>query len=193
MLSLERPEDSLSVLEDINYKHLTPFGISRVEFHRALALARSRILTDRDRLKQALNSLDRAAIALLQDGPRSFPRPSWIWWSDDHGFIRSWEAETLRSLAVPAVAEPAFRNAVSFASMQDNRERPFLEAGLAEVLEQRGDIEESSDQAIRALLLARAVQANAALSRIRRLYSCLSSRAPQNSYVRSLADALYDI
>jgi len=192
MLSLERPGDALAVLEDINYKRLTPFGISRIEVHRALAIAKSPIHTNRERLKQALGSLNLAAVALLDDGPSMFPRPSWIWWSDDHGFIRSWEAETLRSLT-PAVAEPAFRAAISFASKQDNRERPFLVAGLAGVLEQCDAVEEASDQAIQALVLARAVRADAAFSRIRRIYSRLSLRAPQNSYVRSLGDALYDI
>jgi hypothetical protein len=150
------------------------------------------IVGDATRLKQALGSLNLAAVALLDDGPSMFPRPSWIWWSDDHGFIRSWEAETLRSLT-PAVAEPAFRAAISFASKQDNRERPFLVAGLAGVLEQCDAVEEASDQAIQALVLARAVRADAAFSRIRRIYSRLSLRAPQNSYVRSLGDALYDI
>lgn len=191
-LSLKKPSEALSVLERVSYHSLTPFGVSRIEVHRALALSSMGSDTVRDRARDALHALERTTVALLDTAPMLHPRPSWVWWPDDEGFVRSWEAEVLRSLVVPAIAEPVFRNAVSFASIEDHRERPFLQAGLAEVLEQGGALDESADEAIRALVLARAVKADAALSRIKRLFTRLSSQASGNSYVRGLGNALHD-
>lgn len=96
----------------------------------------------------------------------------------------------LRSLVIPNVAIPVFRDAVVAATMEDNRELPFLRAGLAEVTAQSGDVEEASEEAIRAFVLAKAVHADAALARVRRLYRSLSERAPDSRHVRALRDAL---
>ncbi len=192
-LDLEQPDEALSVLERVSYGSLTPYGVSRIEVHRALALTKLRSDTVRNRTKEALDALERTGVALLDTAPRLYPRPPWVWWVDDEGFIRSWEAEVLRSLVVPSIAVPVFRDAVSFASIEDHRERPFLQAGLADVLEQGGVVDEAADEAIRAVILARAVKADAAFSRIKRLFARLSSRASGNSYVRALGNALHDL
>ncbi len=191
-LDLEQPGEALSVLERVSYDSLTPFGVSRIEVHRALALSGMRSETVHNRARDALYALERTTVALLDTAPMLYSRPSWVWWADDEGFIRSWEAEVLRSLVVPTIAVPVFRDAVSFASIEDHRERPFLQAGLADVLEQGGALDEAADEAIRAIILARAVRADAALSRIKRLFARLSSRASGNPYVRALGNALHD-
>lgn len=189
-LSLKDAARAVAAIRKIDVARLSPYGQARTEVHRALSLARLEVETPQVRTKAALDALDVAHEALLGDAGPGDARPSWVWWSDDAGFLASWRAEVLRSLNLPRLAVPTFRSALAVAAIEDNRERPFLQAGLAEVIAQRGDVDEAAEEAIRAVVLAKATGTGAALDRIRKVYRALSERAPDCRHVLSLREAL---
>jgi len=186
-LSLGDAERALAAAERADLTRTSAYGRARIEVHRALAFARLESHSFRARTTQALTALDAAREALRS--PQD-PRPDWVWWSDDAAYVTSWEAEVLRSLAIPDLAVPVFRSALLTAAHDDVRESPFLQAGLAEVIAQGGDLATATDEAIRAIVLAKAVGAEAALGRVRQVYRIVSERAPASRYARSLREAL---
>ncbi|WP_230688694.1 hypothetical protein [Micromonospora sp. WMMC415] len=188
-LSLKEPTRAVITLRKVDAAKLSHYGRARLEVHRALALARDGGECDRKHAALALKSLDVAREALML-GRTTNARPDWVWWQHDEGFVKTWESEVLRSLVMPHLAVPAFHAAVVTAAHEDVRELPFLRAGLAEVLGQGGHVDAAADEAVRAVLLVRAVDAEAALGRIRGLYRLLATRAPNNRHVRSLREAL---
>jgi hypothetical protein len=190
-MSLDAPAAALAVLHRVGTRQLSPHARARVEVHRALASARH--LTDPSHLRarQAFVALERARIALLDEAPGT-ERPLWVWWRDDEAFLLSWEAETLRSLELPKLAEPVFRDILLGRRFEDNRERPFLQAGLAEIMQQRGELDEAADEGVRAITLAHAVRADGALGRVERLHARLTETAPDNPRVRALGQAVGD-
>jgi hypothetical protein len=111
----------------VDLARVSPFGRARIEVHRALAYARHPTEPHRARTWHALEALDAVHDVLLSD--TDTPRPERVWWLDDAAFLRSWQAEVLRSLAIPDLAVPVFRSALIVAAEEDVRELPFLQAG----------------------------------------------------------------
>lgn len=187
-LSLGEASLALQAIERVDLASLSPFGRVRVEVHRALAVARLPGEPHGHRTSSALEALGAAHEALASAPPHA--RPEWVWWTDDGGFLRTWEAEVLRSLEMPELAVPAFHAALATAATEDVREMPFLQAGLAQVVAQAGDLAAAADEAIRAVVLARAIGAEAALSRVRAVHRVINDRAPASRHARSLREAL---
>jgi hypothetical protein len=187
-LSLGDADRALAATNRVDLARMSPFGRARIEVHRALAYARLPAEPHGARTRQALEALDAAHDVLLSD--TDTPRPEWVWWFDDAAFLRSWEAEVLRSLVIPELAVPVFRSALIVAAEEDVRELPFLQAGLAEVVAQADDLAAAADEAIRAVVLARAVGADAALRRVRSVHRIIVERAPASRHARSLREAL---
>ncbi|WP_045746137.1 hypothetical protein [Actinoplanes rectilineatus] len=188
-LSLKDPAAALEALERIDARRLSPYGRARLEVHRALAYSRQETAAGPVRASSAFRALDIARESLMAAGSHS-PRPEWVWWNDDEGFVKSWESEALRSLELPRLAVPAFQQAIVAAGQEDIRELPFLRGGLAEALAHGGDLDAAAEEAVRAVLLARAVDADAALGRVRALHRTLNLRAPHSRHVQSLREAL---